>query len=250
MKTLIIEDELTAAKRLKRMLQSYDERMEVIDVIDSVTEAVKFFSGGNEIDLVLMDIQLSDGKCFEIFEQTEVNVPIIFTTAYDEYAIQAFKVNSVDYLLKPVHQNELDQSLKKFENLNSEKQGKDYTLLNKAVGDKSTYKFRFLVKIGSCLHSIETDDIAYFFSEDKLTYLVTRDDKKYIVECSLEELVHQLDPVKFFKISRQFIVAHKYISQIHAFFNNRSKLELTPTSEKEILVSRSNVREFKQWLDM
>jgi len=247
---LIIEDELTAAKRLQRMLHSYDEKMEVIDVIDSVSEAVRFIGDNKDLDLILMDVQLSDGKCFEIFEQVRVTTSIIFTTAYDEYAIQAFKVNSIDYLLKPVHQIELDQSLKKFEDLNVREIQPDYHTLGTNIERKDGYKFRFLVKMGACLHSIEIDEIAYFYSEDKLTYLVTKTDKKFVVEFSLEELVKQLDPVKFFKVSRQFVVSHKVISQIHPFFNNRLKLDLKPGSEREVLVSRSNVREFKQWLDM
>ncbi len=245
MRLLIIEDELTAAKRLQRMLHSYDEGIEVLEVIDSVTEAVRFFKEKRSIDLVLMDVQLSDGMCFEIFKQVQVIVPIIFTTAYDEYALQAFKVNSIDYLLKPIHQNDLDNSLKKYERLNPQENIPDYRSLDTDLAPRQNgYKSRFLVKMGSCMQSIESDEIAYFYSEDKLTYLVTKENKKFIVEFSLEELIKQLDPVRFFKISRQFIISHKMINQIHPYFNNRLKLDLMPDCEKEVLVSRSNVREF------
>jgi len=249
MKILIIEDEIAAANRLKRMLLSYDDNIELLEVIDSVLESVNYLCSHPPPDLILMDIQLSDGTCFEIFEQIELHCPIIFATAYDEYALQAFKVNSVDYLLKPIHQKDLDESLAKFEKFQYQTNGDNYRSLTQNINLKKGYKFRFLVKVGGCFQSVETQDIAYFFSEDKLTYLVSNQGKKYIVEFSLEELTNRLDPVKFFKISRQFMVSHPSINNIHPFFNNRLKLELVPEIPKDVFVSRSNVREFKQWLD-
>lgn len=252
MRTLIIEDELTAARRLQRMLRELDNGLEIVEVIDSIVGAVNFISGTSDLDLIFMDIQLADGLCFEIFEEVEVNCPIIFTTAYDEYALQAFKVNSVDYLLKPVTKEELARSIEKLERLTGPRQKTNFpeiqSLLETFARQTPTYKCRFLVKNRNGFCSIETQAIAYFYSEDKISFLTTFDKNRYIVESSLEDIRQRLDPRQFIRISRQFIVSHQAVKSIHNHFNSRLKLELQPHPGKEVFVSRSQVPAFKNWL--
>lgn len=251
MNLLIIEDEITAANRLKKMIASIDESLVIKGVLDSVVNAVNYLSKAHQLDLILMDIQLADGLCFDIFEKVEVDFPVVFTTAYDEYALQAFKVNSVDYLLKPISKEELARSLKKFKDLTRRYQSQSpdlKALIHSFNKQKPVYKYRFLTKTSTGYSSIQTDDIAYFYSEHKLSFCITFDAKRHLLDFSLEEISKSLDPKDFIKISRSFIVSHKSIKNIHHHFNSRLKLDLEPNCEKDVFVSRSHLQDFKQWL--
>jgi DNA-binding LytR/AlgR family response regulator len=253
LRILIIEDEIIAADRIKDMILSYDPSIEIISTLDSVIDAVNFLSKRKtEVDLIFMDIQLSDGICFEIFEEIEIDCPILFTTAYDEYTLKAFKVNSVDYLLKPVEAKEFHESMERFKKLHYNKSSINYdteSFIKTLKTSSDSFKYRFLIKTPLGFVPIIVSNIAYFYSEDKLTFLITWDKKKHIIDLSLEELSLKLDPKEFFKISRNFIVNHKSIKQIHSYYNNRLKLNLNPPIEKDVFVSRSNVKNFKSWID-
>lgn len=252
MKLLIIEDEITAANRLKNMVQNLNTHYQVLEVIDSIVGAVNYLSSAPALDLVFMDIQLADGLCFDIFESVAVDYPIIFTTAYDEYALQAFKVNSVDYLLKPVTLEELTQSIDKFNRITGKYQQQQFpevkALIKTFSRQTPTFKYRLLVKTSRGFCSIETAEIAYFYSEDKVTFLITFDHQRFMLEGPLEELEKRLDPHDFIKISRQFIVSHKAVKNIYNYYNSRLKLELAPNPGKEVLVTRSHIAAFKEWM--
>jgi len=251
MNLLIIEDEITAANRLQKMIRDVDGSLQVSAIIDSVIGAVNYLSKPHSLDLIFMDVQLADGLCFDIFEKVEVECPIIFTTAYDEYALRAFKVNSVDYLLKPISKQELAKSIEKFKKLTGryENQNSDLkALVASFASQMPTYKYRFLAKTSTGFASIEADNIAYFYSEVKLSFCITFKGKRHILDYSLEEINISLDPKDFIKISRNFIVSHKSIKGIHNHFNSRLKLDLVPNCEKNVFVSRSHLSAFKEWL--
>ncbi|MCZ6703999.1 MAG: LytTR family DNA-binding domain-containing protein [Ignavibacteria bacterium] len=248
MKVLIIEDELMAGKRLIAMLANYSKDIEVVATIDNVIDSINFLSENNP-DLIFMDIQLADGLCFEIFEIINVDTPVVFITAYDEYTLQAFKVNSIDYLLKPVQEVELHRSLKKFEKYRTQNLSVNQ-LIEKIQSVNKTHKIRFLIKSGKGFSSVETSDIAYFFSDQKLNSLVTFNQKKFIIDNSLDDLISKLDPTYFYKISRKIIVSNKSIKNIEPYFNNRLVLKIEPTPEFDVYVSRKYVRGFRKWLDL
>lgn len=253
MKVLIIEDEHFSAERLKQQLLLLNSEIQVLDVLDSVKSSIDWFSKNDEPDLIFLDIHLADKNSFEIFKEVNITAPIIFTTAYNQYAIQAFKVNSIDYLLKPIDVDELKIALEKYENLylqeKKENQSIDTELLQSLL-QKPNYKNRFLVKKGSQFESIQTENIAYFFSENKLTSLVTQKGNRYLIDQSLEELSSLLNPVDFFRINRQMILRIDSVVKIHTFFNGRLKLEIVhQDSKEEIFVSRERVQAFKEWLD-
>lgn len=259
MKVLIIEDETFAQLELKRLLAKCRPDVEVIDCIDSIEEAIERIP--QELpDLIFMDIQLSDGLSFEIFGKINLSVPVIFTTAYDEYAIRAFKVNSIDYLLKPVEEDLLSNALQKYDNLRQQFGNEDTfveapkiqlqahqieQLLNL---HRNQYKTRFMVTLGDKIRHVATDQIAYFFADDDAVFLLTCDKKKYIINYTLDQLETMLDPQHFFRINRTYIVAIKSIGDVHKHFNSRLKLTLIPPVEQETLVSRARVQQFMQWL--
>jgi two-component system, LytTR family, response regulator len=253
MDILIIEDEPAASNRLKKMLAKIDPDTHVLAVIEGVEDAVNWFKNNAEPDLVMMDIQLSDGKCFDIFEHVTVECPMIFTTAYDEYAVDAFKQNSIDYLLKPVDQGALESSINKFKKLkkrfSSENQAAMEAVLKGLVTSQPAYKSRFLVKSGASFHSIVAEDICYFVIETQLVFMVTRKEKKFMLDSTLDELESILDPDAFFRINRQMIVALDAIKTLHPYFNSRLKLDLFPPYHEDVLVSRNKVPGFKKWLD-
>lgn len=258
MKILIVEDEELAVKKLTKTVNSVDENAEIIGVADSIKGTVEWLGSHPAPDLILMDIELADGQSFEIFGLTEVKSPVIFTTSYDEYALQAFKVNSIDYLLKPVQKEDLEVALNKYKqlkNLYSKEENKPEALnLEKIVKElqqklqPKEYRKRFLVKHGQKLISVEIDDIAYFFSDGRLNFFKTHDNKKFVVDYTMDELEEMLDPEKYFRISRSFYVSVGSIDQIHDYFGNRLLLHLKPTVEKEAIVSREKVSEFKKWM--
>jgi two-component system, LytTR family, response regulator LytT len=256
MKVLIVEDEELATRKLKNTLQSLDSDIDVVGSTESITGTVEWLQKHESPDLILMDIELTDGQSFEIFNRINVNSPVIFTTSYDEFALKAFKVNSVDYLLKPVQKDELAAAIEKLRNLKgryaehgtADPKISDFVkVLQKALQQKE-FRTRFLVRHAQKLVSVEIDTIAYFYSDDKINFFTTFDDKNYVVDYTLDEIESMVDPVKFFRVGRAFLVSSKSIEQIHDYFGNRLKLQLKPSTTKETLVSREKVSEFKKWL--
>lgn len=255
MRVIIVEDETPALNRIKKMLLEVSPEAQILATADSIENAVLLFQNyANEVDLALMDIELADGQSFEIFNQTKITCPVIFTTAYDEFALKAFKVNSIDYLLKPIAKPELVQAIQKFKSV--QKTSIDYaTELKQLISQlkpqtqTSTYKNRFLIKNGTKLQSISIDEIAYFYAHDKLVSLITHQQQNCIVDYTLDELATQLDPKSFFQINRQFIANFKSIKRIHTYFNGKLKVELNPAISDEVIVSRERASEFKNWLD-
>jgi two-component system response regulator LytT len=260
MRILIVEDEELAVKKLTKTVNSVDEEAEIIGVADSIKSAVDWLESHPAPDLILMDIELADGQSFEIFNLTEVKSPVIFTTSYDEYALQAFKVNSIDYLLKPVQREDLEAALNKYRQLknmyhaNPTEEKTDDVSIDRLIRELQQklqpreFRKRFLVKHAQKLVSIETDEIAYFFSDGRLNFFKTYDNKKYVVDYTMDELEDMLDPDRYFRISRSFYVAINSIDQIHEYFGNRLLLHLKPAVDKESIVSREKVSDFKKWM--
>ncbi len=251
MDILIIEDEKLGAERLMDMLLEIDKSNTIIGICKSIQASVKWLREHKKPDLIMMDIELSDGKCFEIFKQLPVEAPVIFTTSYDEYALKAFKVNSIDYLLKPIKKEELIQSLEKLKQLKGLYDTKDLgidKLVAQLQGQSNNYRKRFLVKHGQKFMSIDTTEIAFFYAEDRLTVFRTWDNRQYLADYRLDEIGEMLDPADFRRINRAFIVHIKSIAAIHSYFNGKLKLELKPKSEKEVIISRESVADFKVWM--
>ena len=251
MKILIIEDEQPAAKRLAQLIQETVQHSEVLEIIDSVEYAVKWLKKEPAPDLIFLDVQLADGLSFDIFKQVEVKSPIIFTTAYDQYTLRAFKVNSVDYLLKPIDPQEFTKSIQKYKDYfqpQNDEQNAAFQQILTSLQQKE-YKERFLVKMGQQLTYLTTTETAYFFSEDGLVQARHANGKKYFIDWSLDQLENVLDPKLFFRISRKVIIKIDAIGKINTWFNSRLKLELQPGIDFEVIVSRERVNDFKQWLD-
>lgn len=252
MKILIVEDEELAVKKLQKTLSAVDSSADIMGVTDSIKSTVEWLQDNQAPDLILMDIELADGQSFEIFNLTDVKSPVIFTTSYDEYALKAFKVNSVDYLLKPIQKEELEAALNKYKKLKEESKGDvNLDLLVKQLQQKlqpKEFRKRFLVKHAQKLVSIEVDDIGYFYSDGRLNFFKTSDNKKFVVDYTMDELEEMLDPEKYFRISRSFYVSVNAIDKIDEYFGNRLILSLKPPVDKEALVSREKVTEFKKWM--
>lgn len=247
-KYLIVEDERFAYEELKRMISRLRPDYQLVDRTETVEGTVVFLKE-NAVDLILLDIRLADGSSFEIFEQIEVTVPVIFTTAYDEHAIQAFKVNSVDYLLKPIEESDLNAALSKFEKLRAVKTPAfDYKKLEEALMGNSK-KNRFLIQIGDTYRHIDASEIAFFYSEEKVVFLHTLSDKRFIIANSLDQLENQLDKKTFFRVSRNCIANINSIKKVSKYFNSRLKLSFQPECPHEVLVSRVRVPDFLKWLD-
>ncbi|MDE0771290.1 MAG: LytTR family DNA-binding domain-containing protein [Salibacteraceae bacterium] len=252
MRILIIEDEQPAARRLIKLLLEIDHSNEILEVLDSIEDAVAWLKIMPAPDLIFLDIELADGKSFEIFKQIEIQSPVVFATAYDQYAIDAFKVNGFDYLLKPIDPKLLSETIDRLILSKNQESRLDFSNLEdliKVSKAKKEYKERFLIKVGEQLKYVPIDRIAYFYSDSSTPYLQTREGRSYIVDFSLDELNSMLNPKDFFRISRKFIVHHSSISEISTWFNGRLKLSLNPTTKLETLVSRERVKEFKAWLD-
>ena len=252
MNIFIIEDEPLAVQKITKLLIDVEPNTIIAGTADGIESSVEWLQSNPVPDLILVDIELCDGQSFEIFNLIDVQSPVIFTTSYDEYAIQAFRVNSVDYLLKPIKRNDLSRALQKYERFNYQQSTPiDISKLVKELKKQNTpreFRSRFLVKQGQKLIPIDVDEIAYFFSEDSVSFFVNFQQVKYISDYSLEEIEQMLDPNLFFRISRQFIVGIKSIVQIHNYFNGKLKLELKPMNEREITVSRERVSDFKVWM--
>ncbi len=266
MKVVIIEDERLTAKRLEGLLLRYEPTIRVLAQLPSVEEAVDWFStveaAEEKPDLVFMDIHLEDGLAFRIIEQTRLSTPIIFTTAYDEYMIKAFKLNSVDYLLKPVNYDDLVAAIEKFKSFREifgstvpEPEAKpvqtpDMDALLKLLAQprETSYKDRFMITIGTRIRSVGVGEIAYFFLEEKMAFLVTRDGANLPVDYTLDKLTQLLDPRQFFRVSRQFLVSLPAIQAIHTYSAGKLKLDLTPKARHEVFVSGDRISDFKEWL--
>lgn len=247
MNVLIIEDEAPAARRVVDLVRQIDQRINVLDVIESVRKGRDWFRKNEKPDLVISDIQLADDLSFSIFKELDENIPIIFTTAYDEYAIKAFEWHSVDYLLKPLKLEMLARSINKFREMKTFYRKVDYEgLLSKFV--EKEYKTRFLIYSGENLVPIMADDIAYFFAEDGYVFLKTREGKTWFYSDSLDNLEAQLDPRRFFRLNRQYLTSINAVTQIKHHLNRKLAVSLTPTAKSEVLVSKEKAGELKRWL--
>ncbi|TRX55974.1 response regulator transcription factor [Fulvivirga sp. M361] len=251
MNVLIIEDEVPAAEKLERYLKKYDTDIQVLDRLNSVKSSVQWLSHHQQqVELIFMDIQLLDGKSFEIFDQVKINTPIIFITAFDEYAIDAFKVNSIDYLLKPITFGDLSSSLEKLEqmkkDLGSNGNAVDINAVLSQLQQKS-YKNRFMVKLGEHIKSITTDKIEFFFAEGRNVFLFTNENRKFIIDFKLEDLENMLDPQTFYRANRSFILNIEGIIDVVVYSNSRLKVIPRLDFDKEIIISREKVQAFKDW---
>jgi len=251
MKILILEDEKLASDKLKSTLHEIDSTINVVQVLQSVSSSSEWLQANPHPDLILSDIRLLDGLSFEIFQQIKIDKPVIFITAYDQYAIKAFEVNSIDYLLKPVQKEKLEAALTKFKTrtLSSSPAFDFQQMLSALKGKSPEYKSRFMVRLGQKIIALPAEKIAYFFSENKLTYIVSKEGKKYPIDQTLEELADLLDPKVFFRINRQYIVTFDAIAEMHPYFKGRIKLILLPKSEEEVVISSERTPEFKKWID-
>ena len=252
MKVLIAEDEKLASERLAILLEACDPLIKIVDNLDSVSDVVAFFKAGGTVDLLLLDIELADGKSFEIFDKAEISSPIIFTTAYDQFALDAFKYYSIDYLLKPIQLDDLRTAINKFKKI-SAYQSAPYdwqalkTLLTQATNKP---KERFILKSGNKLFYKHVSEIAYFFAEGKTAYLVSKkENRKYIIDYTLEDLEKVLDPKMFFRINRKFILCIDSLAEVKGLVSTRMEIRLNQPCEHELSVSRDRSQHFKAWLD-
>ncbi|WP_291965695.1 LytR/AlgR family response regulator transcription factor [Maribacter sp.] len=251
MKVILVEDELAASDNLTYLLTKINPGIEVIAVLDTVKSAVDYFSNPHEGVLVFMDIHLADGISFEIFDQVTINIPIIFTTAYDQYALKAFKVNSIDYLLKPIDQEELSDALGRFEVQNQQKginERQMQSLLHLIQNKPSNYKQTFLVVVGDQLLPIKTADIAYFYIDTGLVKAVTLQERSYVLDIKLEDVEDALDPQLFYRANRQFIVRREAITAIKFHFNSKLLVDVHPPCSERIVVSKAKASDFKNWM--
>ena len=255
MKVLIIEDEKPAATRLTALLHQYDKNIVILDQLESVKKALLWLDFHELPELTFMDIQLADGLSFDILEAKPFKAPIIFTTAYDEYAIKAFKVNSVDYLLKPIDFEELSAAIDKYKEIYAPGKVKPWQAaeienLHKAMQMLTPqYKSRFVVRIGEHIRAVPVDEIAYFFSLEKMTYIQTKEGRRFIIDNPLDRLEEMVDPKVFFRINRKYLVCIAAIHDIITYSSSRLKLKLIHSNDDDSVVSRDRVQDFKEWLD-
>lgn len=252
MNILIIEDEQLAQERLQLLLKAYDPSVNIVGCLESVEEAVQWLNTKPHPDLILLDIHLSDGQSFEIFKRTTTQKPIIFITAYENYAIEAFQLFSIDYILKPVSAEALAAAINKYKNLSTVFAPKEYKLLMEQVKDTFTtnYKTRFLAKVGQRLFFIAAGEVAYFAADNKIVFLIDKEGNRFVINTTMEKLETELNPKEFFRLNRKVIVNADAIEQVKPFQSNRLKLQLKGiASAEEIIISRERVAEFKQWAD-
>jgi DNA-binding LytR/AlgR family response regulator len=249
MRILIIEDEKPAASRLSKLLQVHFPTAELIGNLDTVSRAVRWFADNPSPDLIFCDIQLADGISFEVFEKVSVNSPVIFTTAFDQYAIRAFQVNAIDYLLKPIDPKELERAVEKFKS-RSIQPNLDLNLLKTLIQPQSkSFKSRFMVRFGEKIQSVPIEEIAFFFSEERVTFLQISSGKKYVLDSTLEQIESQVDPLLFFRLNRKYLCHIDAIEEVLTYSNSRLKVTLRNCTDSDILVSREKVSELKKWLD-
>ena len=252
MKILIIEDEHYAAKRLTNMVNRILLDATILEPIDSVEESINWFANNEEPDLIFMDIQLADGLSFKIFEAIKFTCPVIFITAFDEFAIEAFKLNSVDYLLKPIEEDKLKLAIEKFKKYhrNSSVPNIDWQELSRSLyANKEAYKKRFLIKTGAAFQYLNTSDIALIYSEESISFAINKTGKRLIVDNTLDKIETSLDPTQFFRISRKHIVSVSEINKIHPHLNSRLKLDINQKTDQNLVVSREKVKDFKHWIE-
>lgn len=254
MKVIIVEDEVPAAEKLERYLLKYDPAIEIVASFDAVSKAVPWLKENqSNVDLIFMDIQLIDGLSFQIFQQVQVDRPVIFTTAFNEFALDAFKVNSIDYLLKPITFTDLSAALKKFENLRQQFQSANDQMdrVRHAFSSLKAkeYKTRFMVKLGEHIRSITTDQINLFYAEGRDVFLITTQGRKFIIDYTLESLEDILDPKVFFRLNRTYILNINAIKDVLVYSNSRLKITMHQEFDREIIVSREKVNDFKEWFD-
>ena len=250
MKVIIIEDETPAANRLTKLLHAVSAEINVVSRLDSIESAVEYFQSARDVDLIFMDIQLADGLSFDIFYQAKIKAPVIFTTAFDQYTLKAFKVNSIDYLLKPIDENELRGAVEKFRQLYHKKDNDFSEKMLKLVQEmsKAKYKERLLVKRGQQLSYVKTEATAFCYADGKLCYAVDFNNNKHLLENNLTQLEEQLQPNKFYRINRHLLVNIEAIKKVHTWLGGRLKLEILPATTAETVVSRERVNGFKDWL--
>lgn len=250
MKALIIEDEKAAVRNLQALLSEVAPDMEILAVLDSITETIDWFRASPAPDLIFLDIHLADGSAFEIFEHVEIRCPIIFTTAYDEYALKAFKVNSIDYLLKPIDRKDIQKALDKLKLLNSDSTNKepDYTSLLRALKKEENYKTHFLIPVkGDKLLPVSADSILFFHIDEGVVKAMMADGKEYIFPQTLDELTDSLNPAFFFRVNRQYLISRKAVLDIDLWFNGRLSVNMKVPVPEKILISKARVSEFKEW---
>lgn len=249
MNVLIIEDEKLAEDYLEGLLKKINKDITIVGKADSVKNAIKWLIKNPEPDLIFLDIDLGDGLCFEIFEVADVQSPIIFTTAYDEYAIRAFRLNSIDYLLKPVDKDDMVRALEKFSNLGKPVASRRTAIQNAEQMISKGFKERFIIKIGEHLKTVQVRDINYFVSREKATFAGAGDGRTYLIDYTLDRLEDILDPAKFFRINRKYFIRDSAIRDIITYSNSRLKVLLTNCDDDDIIVARERVNDFKEWLD-
>jgi DNA-binding LytR/AlgR family response regulator len=249
MNCLIVEDEKVAAERLVGLIKKYDPSIDISEIVQSVKNAVLWLNTHQAPELIFMDIQLADGLSFEIYEQTIVKTPVIFTTAYDEYALKAFKVNSIDYLLKPIDQHELNNAIDKFKASNKHKEIPAQVFDNILNSLTKNYKNKFVLKVGEHIKVFTLEDVQCFYSMEKYTFLQNNSGRDYAINYTLDQLEDLLDPAQFFRINRKFIVSFSAISDIISYSNSRLKVKLNSNESDDLIVSREKVQEFKKWLE-
>lgn len=247
MKVAIVEDETLSQELLQELLNLKFPNFEIVKILDNVKDCIEYFSR-TKVDLIFMDIHLKDGDCFDIFEKIDIQTPIVFTTAYDKYAIKAFEVNSISYLLKPITENKIEKIINKLEstafNYNKERIKESFSYIN---NQQKTDK-RITVKLGNKIIVVEQANIAYFISEDKICYLYTKDNNKYIIDYSLDTLFQKLDTKSFFRVSRDCITSFGAIKEITKYFKGRLNISLTPEYNKKFIISQERVSDFMKWI--
>src|SRR5665648_21242 len=248
MKIIILEDETRAANHLERLLKKVAPGMTIIAKLESVRDGLAYLQSNPEPDLIFSDIQLADGLSFEIYNQVSVRCPIIFTTAYDHYAIEAFKTNGIDYLLKPIEEERLQQAIEKTRHFSPGLMFAKILAIANPASEK-TFKSRFMVKVGDKIKSIPVDEILVFYSQEKASYIQTADHHNYCIDYALDQLEPMLDPEKYFRINRKYIVAIEACTNILAWTNSRLRLKIDGIDDTDIIVARERVVEFKGWLD-
>ncbi len=253
MKVLILEDEALSAKRASQLLIQCDPTIEVLEILDSVEDAIVWLNQNSEPDLMILDIHLSDGLCFSIFDKVKVSCPVIFTTAYDQYALQAFKLNSIDYLLKPLDKADLNRALTKYQNFSQDRKNissldiEELRLTIQSLTKK--YKTRFLVKFGDTIQFKYIEEVSYFYADDKVVFMVTNEGKKYLMDNNLEILEEMLDPNLFFRINRKVIARIEAIQKVKTLLSSRLQVFLKPPFNHDVFVSKYKSQDFKTWLD-
>ncbi|MFK8060168.1 MAG: LytR/AlgR family response regulator transcription factor [Polaribacter sp.] len=248
MNIIIIEDEQLAAEKLERYLLKYNSEIKILSVLASISEAVIWFQNNQNYDIVFMDIQLTDGLSFEIFNRTKIQKPVIFTTAFDEYAVDAFKVNSIDYVLKPITFTDISKAMNKLKSMQTIFNAETFVNVANIVKQKKI-KDRFLVRLGNHIHSIKSEEIALFYAEGRTVYLVTKEHKKFIIDFKLEDLNKVLNSTLFFRVNRSFIINITAIRDTIVYSNSRLKITPSIKVDKEIIVSREKIPQFKTWLE-